>query len=231
MLKRNHSKLGVLGKLVVLCAATGLAGCGKGDAFVDDVPVPTTHYQRYPIEVAKGPVKLDVQAAHGTLSEAQADTVRRFAQTAISNRVSVIHVRRPSGGGRSISVAQDIADLLSDNGIPDSAIVHSTYGAAASAPVLLSYVRAYAVTEECGPWRDNISDNKNNLPHDSFGCSTQHNLAAMVANPMDFEVPRAMTPSDPMRRNQAIGDYRIPKIPATPDNNGADVAISTVAKN
>lgn len=232
MLKRDQSSAAKLGRLLAATgAAAVLAGCeGPRGAAVDDVPVPTAHYQRYPIEVAKGPVKLDVKAAHGTLSQAQADTVRRFSQSAVSNRVSIVHVRRPSGGGRAISVAQDINDLLLQAGIPDNAIVHSTYQASAASPVLLSYVRAYAVTEECGPWRDDIARNYQNQPHESFGCAQQHNLAAAVANPMDFEVPRGMTPSDPMRRSQVFTDYRTPKIPATTDTESTKVAISTVAK-
>jgi pilus assembly protein CpaD len=232
MYKRNLLGRTVLGKvLFAAAAAAALAGCENGGAEIDDVPVPTSINQRYPIEVAKGPVKLDVKAAHGTLSEMQADTVRRFAQSAMSNRVSVVHVRRPSGGGRSISVAQDISNLLIENGVPEEAIVHSTYGGAASAPVLLSYVRAYAVTKECGAWPDNVTHTKENLPYDNFGCAQQNNLAAMVANPMDFEVPRAMTPSDPMRRGQVFTDYRTPKTPATPEDSTSQVAISTVANN
>jgi pilus assembly protein CpaD len=232
MFKRNYSGRGTLGKLVFLAAAaTALTACGRGGVEVDDVPMPAASYQRYPIEVAKGPVRLDVKAAHGTLSEMQADTVRRFAQTAMSNRVSVVHVRRPTGGGRSISVAQDIAELLIDNGIPSEAIVHSTYGGAASAPVLLSYVRAYAVTKECHLWPDSVTANRQNTAYDNFGCTQQHNLAAMVANPMDFEVPRAMTPSDAMRRGQVFTDYRTPKSPATPEDRQSQVQISTVANN
>jgi pilus assembly protein CpaD len=231
MFKRKLSSRDVLAKLVLTAAAAAaLAGCESGGAEIDDVPVPTAYYQRYPVEVAKGPVRLDVKAAHGTLSQMQGDTVRRFAQSAMANRVSVIHVRRPAGGGRSISVAQDIATLLVQNGVPDEAIVHSTYAGSASAPVLLSYVRAYAVTKECGQWPDSVTATRENSAYDNFGCAQSHNLAAMVSNPLDFEVPRAQTPSDPMRRGQVFTDYRTPKSPATPIDDGSQVAISTVAQ-
>jgi type IV pilus biogenesis protein CpaD/CtpE len=33
---------------------------------------------------------------------------------------------------------------------------------------------------------------QNNLPPPDFGCTTQANLAAMIANPTDLVVPRAM---------------------------------------
>lgn len=232
MLKHRLRGRKMLGRfLLVSVAAAALAGCESDGALVDDVPVPASFSEKYPIEVAKGPVKLDVKASHGTLSQMQADTVRRFAQTAMSNRISAVHVRRPSGGGRSLSVAQDITALLIQNGVPESAIVHSTYGGSASAPIHLSYVRAYAVTKECGSWPDDITHNYQNQPHDNFGCSQQHNLAAMVANPMDFEVPRASTPADAMRRGQVFTDYRLPKSPATPEDDASQVTISTVGNN
>jgi pilus assembly protein CpaD len=232
MFKRNVMSRTTVGKfLLAAAAAAALGACEGGGAEIDDVPVPTSLNQRFPIEVAKGPVRLDVRASHGTLSQMQADTVRRFAQSAMENRVSIVHVRRPSGGGRSIAVAQDIADLLIQNGIPEDAIVHSTYSASATSPVLLSYIRAYAVTKECGKYMDSDTETNQNLPPSNFGCATQNNLAATVANPMDFEVPRAETPSDPMRRGQVFTDYRTPKTPATPIDQSSQVAISTVARN
>jgi pilus assembly protein CpaD len=231
MLKFNLSGRDMLGKLMLACVAMAMTACGDGGAEIDDVPVPTSISQRYPIEVAKGPVRLDIKAKHGTLSQMQADTVRRFAQSAMSNRASAVMVRRPSGGGRSIAVAQDIADLLMQNGIAEDAIVHTTYAGSAASPVLISYVRSYAVTKECGLSFNDVTNTKENLPPDDFGCASQHNLAAMVSNPMDFEVPRAMTPSDPMRRAQVFTDYRTPKSPATPTDQQNQVAISTVANN
>ncbi len=49
----------------------------------------------------------------------------------------------------------------------------------------------------------------------NFGCATQHNIAAVVANPEDFETPRTATPADAMRRYQVFVDYRKPKNTAT----------------
>src|SRR6202008_1995624 len=101
--------------LLPLAMALALAGCAESGQDYEDVYVPTAHYERYPIDVAKGTAKLDVSSKRGHLSKNQVDTVARFAQQAQSKAASNIHVRRPSGGGRSIAVAQDINGVLIDN--------------------------------------------------------------------------------------------------------------------
>jgi pilus assembly protein CpaD len=207
-----------------------LAGCDPVSPDFGDTYVPQAHYERYPIRVEKAPVKLDVVAPKGHLSRSQADTVRRFAQQALSSQASVVHVRKPSGGGRSVAVAGDVLQVLESEGIPRSAIAVSTYGGGATSPVLVSYVRAVAVTDECGRWTGDFGKTASNSVYENFGCAQQHNLAAMVANPEDLEVPRPTTPSDAARRSQMFKDYREPKSTATPKEQQQQIAISTVAQ-
>ena len=47
-----------------------------------------------------------------------------------------------------------------------------------------------------------------NRNYENFGCASQANLAAMVAEPMDLIGPRQMSPIDAVRRGQVIKDYR-----------------------
>src|SRR5438034_9769504 len=82
--------------------AVALAGCAQSGPDFDDAYVPSLHYERYPIQVVKGQAKLDVSGKHGYLTANQADVVARFAQQALTKSASVIHVRQPSGGERSV---------------------------------------------------------------------------------------------------------------------------------
>ncbi|MDE1996302.1 MAG: pilus assembly protein CpaD, partial [Rhizobiaceae bacterium] len=41
-----------------------------------------------------------------------------------------------------------------------------------------------------------------------FGCASQNNLAAQVANPTDLIAPRAMSPIDADQRSKVIDNYR-----------------------
>jgi len=42
----------------------------------------------------------------------------------------------------------------------------------------------------------------------NFGCATQQNLAAQIANPMDIVAPRGMSPIDAERRSTVITKWR-----------------------
>jgi pilus assembly protein CpaD len=53
-----------------------------------------------------------------------------------------------------------------------------------------------------------------------FGCSNQHNLAAMVSDPRDLITPRGMGPSDATRRETVIGTYE--KAQSTAAQKSAD---------
>jgi type IV pilus biogenesis protein CpaD/CtpE len=65
----------------------------------------------------------------------------------------------------------------------------------------------------CGQWPHDVGPADNeinamNRPHWNHGCATQHNLAAIVANPNDLLQPRAEGPVDQTRRQTAITKYR-----------------------
>ena len=51
-------------------------------------------------------------------------------------------------------------------------------------------------------------DNPENRNYQNFGCATQSNLAAIVANPSDLLGPRGESEIDATRRDQVITDWR-----------------------
>ena len=62
--------------------------------------------------------------------------------------------------------------------------------------------------DACGQdWSQNWADTADNQPPPSFGCATNHNLAAMVADPRDLVEPRQMGTSDAVRRSTVMGHY------------------------
>jgi pilus assembly protein CpaD len=225
----KHNYTGPAQVIFAAALALSAAGCEGGmGAFEGYDPAP--HYERYPIEVAKGKVSAEIKPAGGGLNQSQKEAVMRFAQQAQSNAASAVFVRQPSGGGRSAAVAGEITSVLVHNGVAKSKIVRTTYPAKATSPVLVSYVRRYAVTKECGDWSESLTATGANDAYPNFGCAQQHNIAALVANPEDFEVPRAETPSDPMRRKKLFADYEEAKPTVTQADQSQQIAISTVAK-
>jgi pilus assembly protein CpaD len=179
---------------LLLCASAALlAGCTSDGASFDDQYVPSTHYERYPIKVAKAPMHLEVANRKGGLQPNQINAIAAFARSASSASVTSIVIARPSGGGGSGAGARQIYNLLVDNGVSPGQISQKIYRGGAKAPVTLSYIRAVAVTEECGDWSGDLTYSPKNEPYPNFGCSMQHNIAQMVSNPNDFEVPPAMS--------------------------------------
>ena len=53
-----------------------------------------------------------------------------------------------------------------------------------------------------------LADTTDNKHYANFGCATQNNLAAQIANPGDLIAPRGMTPIDAERRSNVIETYR-----------------------
>lgn len=216
--------------IVPLALMWSLTGCGSGGAEIDDNYQPALHWERFPINVAKGTMKLEVSTRRAALTAGQEDAIMRFAQAAVGADVGEVVVQRPRGGVASDAVAGRVTQILVSEGIPPAGIVNVGYGAAKGAPVIVTYKRKIAVTTECGDWSENLSKTGDNSPPPNFGCAQQNNIAAIVANPEDFETPRTMTPIDPMRRYQVIVDYRTPKATETPKSTTESAAVAEVAK-
>jgi pilus assembly protein CpaD len=118
-----------------------------------------------------------------------------------------------ASGNGSITVSaptpeagRHVADRLAALGVPRNRIVMGamTPGTA----VQLSYVGHGASSPSCGNWTQNLSWTVENLPRPDFGCSTQHNLAAVIADPRDLVTPQPMTPPDTERRMIVIEKWR-----------------------
>ena len=60
-----------------------------------------------------------------------------------------------------------------------------------------------------GRWpEDMLANTTDNKHYANFGCASQNNLAAQIANPGDLIAPRGMTSIDAERRSVVIEAYR-----------------------
>jgi pilus assembly protein CpaD len=74
--------------------------------------------------------------------------------------------------------------------------------------VKVTYIRYQAQTQACGDWSVNLADTAENKPSPNLGCATQHNLAAMIADPRDLVTPKPLEPDDAQRRLTVLDKYR-----------------------
>ncbi len=200
--------------LVVTAAALTLGACKhneyKGDVAGWTLVDPS---QRHPIMVSQEPETLNVSVSSSArgLGPRQRAQIINFAQRSrasdAGNSKMVISV--PTGGKNEISsmyAVQDIRKLLTDIGFQQASIsVETSYDQ--HGPIQLSYLRYVAEGPECGNWSHNLTGNKQNIPYANFGCASQRNLAAMVANPADLLGPRTQTERYSDRRNTAFNKY------------------------
>lgn len=206
-MQKNRTKLAFAAFGSTMLLGVMLAGCSQGDVALENEYVPVAHYERYPISVRRAPVKMALAARAGRLTREQINATENFASAARQNAESKISISWPSGSAKARGMARDVAGLFVEQGVPHSSIRVTSYPGGASSPLRISYLRKVAVTPECGDWSDNLANKPDNTPYLNFGCATQHNIAAMVANPEDFQRPRAMSPVTAANRTAAMTLY------------------------
>ncbi len=190
--------------LVLACLAIAiLAGCGSR-------PDPVTtrsigNDQGHPIILAPKRHWLNIPVSPGDrhLNGAVRDAILGFAQNYKATSSATITLSLPA---LAHPAGAEIRAVLYRAGISGRRLVVTGNGQ--NGLVTLSYVSMTAMTDMCGQWPDDLADTGQNRNWHNFGCATQQNLAAQIANPMDLLAPRAMTSIDAQQRSGVIRVYR-----------------------
>jgi pilus assembly protein CpaD len=210
--------------VAVLAAATLLQACARDP--MSTGAIPDDYRTRHPITLSEAQHSLDIPVSSGDnrLTIAMADNIKGFAQSYTATSSGVVQIQVPTGSRNSAAASilkRHVRSVLASSGVPSGKIVETHYGASPSgdaAPIRLSFIAMTAMTGQCGQWPEDLSDNTySNKNWYNFGCASQNNLAAQVANPMDLVGPRGMSPIDAERRSVVIGNYRSGKTTATTD--------------
>lgn len=203
---------------VMLGTSLALTGCGNlNKDGMSTSAIPDDYRTRHPIMLSEVEHSLDVPIASGDhkLTNGLRDSIGGFANEYLSSSSGTIQIMMPQGSanaGAASILRKQIRDVLTSRGVKANRIIETSYQAQAggdAAPVRLSYVSMTAMTNPCGEWPEDLTNNTSaNKNYENFGCATQSNLAAQIANPMDLVTPRAMAPIDATRRSTVIGLYR-----------------------
>jgi len=196
--------------------------------------------QQFPIVVEPQVATLLVQIDDGlqTLARGEHERVRAFAERWKARGQGVLNAAMPTGSPNQAAAGAalgEIKNVLASSGIERSALQVTSYRAAQGdndAPITLTFVTYAAGTADCGSdWSRNLGFTPRNLPWPEFGCSTQHNIAAVVADPRDFIEPRATAPADAMRRSIVLEKFQKGEPTRTADESKKDSGVvSTVSK-
>ena len=201
-------------------AAAAFAALLTGCANVHDIEVgsvPDDYRTNHPIMISEKAHNIDIPVASSDtdLSFGRMGMVRGFAADYRENASGSVQIMTPVGSANAAAasrLAGQIKKVLVQEGVPARKIAYQSYQAAAqndAAPVRLSFTAIGAHTAQCGRWpNDLVLNTMENKHYENFGCATQSNLAAQIANPSDLIAPRGMSPIDAERRDEVIKKYR-----------------------
>ncbi len=199
-----------------LAIAALTSGCANRDGMTTG-SLPDDYRTRHPIIVGEAEKTIDIPIAAGDqgLTRGQREVIAGFASEYQRTSKGIIRIVTPQGAlnsGAAAAAASDIRGLLVQMGVPKNRILQAGFAAdgyGSSAPIRLSYVAITAQTSACGEWPADLTLNTTeNQNYYNFGCASQRNLAAQIANPNDLLGPRRMTPPDAEQRGQAMERYR-----------------------
>jgi pilus assembly protein CpaD len=171
--------------------------------------------QRHPIMVSKQPREMTLRVspgARGLSTRQRAKLVSYYSQfRATDTGNGRLVIRAPSGSANEVAgmhVVREARDLLRAEGLGEADIIVEAYHAdGGHPPVKLSFLTYVAEGPTCRNFPTNLAYQPNNLPYPDLGCSTQRNLAGMIANASDLVEPRTMTSRSSERRDETWNKY------------------------
>ena len=246
---RNRRRAGMTAALILAGAA--LAACQTtepGPVAVATPAVPTRvaveapadYRLRHPIALREGTraVELFIGSHRTDLTPVQRAQVSYFAHGWHRNATGGVAIRVPTGTPNEEAARKsvpEIRSILIAAGVPAGGIVVTElppFNPNQLVPVVLEYPKIVASAGPCGRWPNDLGpagglDYMTNQQYWNFGCSSQHNLAAMVAEPVDIVEPRAETPAYTARRDVVLDKYRKGESPVTvyPDLDKAKISV------
>jgi pilus assembly protein CpaD len=176
--------------------------------------IPQDYRTTHPIIIDEQEQTLDVPVASTDhrLTSGVKQMIGGFAQNYERSASGVVRIMVPHGSfntGAASFLAGKVRRVLVAYGVSSSHIVTVPYdaGGYGDAPIRLAYRATTAHTTPCGRWPADLTDDSENRNYENFGCATQHNLAAQIADPSDLIAPRAMSPIDSERRSTVYDSY------------------------
>jgi pilus assembly protein CpaD len=186
----------------------------------------------HPIAVEPSFQELKVQFAGGTDGISAEDAVKfdAFLADFRAHGNGSLGISVPNGASSRAAITF-FGERAATSGISRDKILVSTRDVAnGDYRVNINYIAYTASTQACGDWSENLAFSADNLTPKNFGCSVQHNIAAMVADPRDLLEPRRFDPADANRAATVITNYEQGKPTAAEKTQDQSGAISDVAK-
>jgi len=200
--------------------ALSLGACGVDREATGSIRSAAADYtQTHPIQLAEMPVTLNIFPGAGKMDRATSLRLKEFAENHRAQGVGQIEVLFPAGAiesARLHAALPEIRAALASGGAKGSLSVgeYPARPGGEASPIKLAYRALKArAGNHCGEWPDDLASASSlqgwqNRPYWNFGCAYQSAFANQVADPRDFEAPRAEAPVDVEMRRRAIEKVR-----------------------
>jgi len=221
--RQNARVLQALSVAAVLLAGSCAAPSNDGTVFEDGL-------RNHPITVSPHyeTVRVAFSDASAGLSPEDGTRLAGFVEDYLSRGDGAISVSAPTGPDSSAALSY-FGEQLAHMGVPRSRILVGTHEPSnGDTRVEIGYIVYDAKTDPCGNWTQDAGDTGANLPLPDFGCSVQHNLAAMVSDPRDLIAPRGMGPGDATRRETVVNTYEKAQATASQKSQDQNANLSSV---
>ena len=189
----------------VAVAAAGVAACASPAANGPEQAFEIN--QRFPITVQPRMMTLRLPYnGQAALDPNAVGQLARFSQDYLSHGSGSIAVASPSGYP---GVSDLVVNELLENGVGRNQIMVGQVNAPGpNEDIRVTFIRYVAESPACGDWSTNLASTAGNTVPPNFGCSTQRNIAAMVADPRDLLAPDTSGQTDAQRRLTVLDKYR-----------------------
>ena len=219
----NILRIAAIGCIMIAgsCAVSNDATTISSDGAVNHPIAVEPTFREIKVQFAGGPQGLDVDES--MKFEAFLDEYRAHGNGSLG--ISV-----PNGPPSRAAITW-LAERAAATGIPRDKILVSTHDVAnGDYRVDVSFIAYKAIARECGDWSENLAFTLENHTNRNFGCATQRNIAAMVADPRDLLGPRRFDPADANRAATVIGKYQQGQPTAAEKTEAQSGAVSDVSQ-
>lgn len=224
--------------------ALALGGCNTARDVDVTASVPVDYRLRHPITIQEADRKTElfIGTARGGLEASQQADVLAFAQAWRGEATGGIVVDLPTGTPNARAAAdalREVRSIFNAAGVPPRSVAVRPYRPSSPeqlATIKLRYPKMTANAGPCGLWPEDLGPVWRspiytvNRPHFNFGCSSQRNVAAMVANPADLVQPRPEAPPYTGRRMDAYDKYRRGALTSQTHSDAERAKLSDVGK-
>ncbi|MEE4199832.1 CpaD family pilus assembly protein [Erythrobacter sp.] len=164
---------------LALAASTALAGCSSSSLMENN----TSLYSVKQPVVERTNFTLDVNTSAAGLPISEQQRLNGWFETMDLRYGDRITIEDP---GANPAVTSAVNDLAGRYGLIVDGVAPTTEGTLAPGQARVVISRSDAYVPDCPDWESKFDGNYANATSQGYGCATNSNLAAMVANPEDL---------------------------------------------